>query len=59
LFATATYLLLVEIVKRKLMGKLLRDRSEERVVVQGTKLTLTASLNDDAEGTTEQLRSTS
>jgi len=58
-FATATYLLLVEIVKRKLMGKLLRDRSEERVVVQGTKLAPTASLNDDAEGTTKQLRSTS
>jgi Mg2+-importing ATPase len=58
-FATATYLVLVEIVKRKLMSKLLRDGSEQRAVAEGTRLAPTASLNDDAEGTTEQLRGTS
>ncbi len=58
-FATATYLLLVEVVKRKLMGKLLRDGSEQRAVARGRRLTPTASPKDGAEGTTEQLSSTS
>src|SRR5262249_15592342 len=39
LFATATYLLLVEIVKRKLMRKLLHDGSKQRAVAQRTGLT--------------------
>ena len=58
LCATATYLVLVEIVKRKLMAKLLREGSEEHVAVQGTRLAPTASLNDGAEDLTEPLRST-
>lgn len=38
LFATATYLLLVEIVKRKLMGKLLHDGSEQRAAASSQEI---------------------
>jgi Mg2+-importing ATPase len=57
LFATATYLVLVEIVKRKLMGKLLRDESEGRASAEAARSTPAAPFEDGAAGLTERLRS--